>query len=59
MCQVNCVIAPRLGSNGVLLREYETHDLAELDVIQEKLNVYRIRLVLRGPVWLIIDEVVG
>lgn len=57
MSQVDGVCASSFGCHRILLRQYETHDLAELDVMQEELNVNGIGLVIAVRVALVFDEV--
>ena len=52
-------VGPPLRGDRVLLCKHEAHDLTQLDIIQKELNVDRIWLVLRRPVRLIVEKVVG
>lgn len=58
MCQVYGIGPSSLGCDRVLLRKHETHDLAELDILQEKLDVNRIRVVVTVWIPFVLDEVV-
>jgi len=41
-----------------LLREHKTHNLAELDIVNEELNMGRIWRELGRPVWFVLKEIV-
>lgn len=42
VCQVDGVVAwSRFACYAILLRKHETHDLAQFDIVQEELDVYR------------------
>jgi hypothetical protein len=41
-----------------LLRKHETHDLTELDIVQEELDVYRIGRVLGWSIGLVVDKII-
>lgn len=39
VCQVDSICPPRFRSHRVLLRKNQTHDLAQLDILEEELDV--------------------
>ena len=55
--EVDCVRSS-LGCNRVLLRQYQAHNFAQLDVVQEELYMDGIWLILRRSIRLIVNEVV-
>jgi hypothetical protein len=57
VCEVDCV-RPSLGRNRILLRQYETHNFAQLDVVQEELYMDGIWLILRRSIRLVVNEVI-
>jgi len=58
MSKIDCVVtATFLRSDRVVLRKDQTHDLAQFDVVQEEVDVYRVQRILGGLVSLVLDEV--
>jgi hypothetical protein len=47
-----------LGCHRVLLREYQTHDFAEFDILQEELNMYGIRRVRAREIAFVLNEII-
>lgn len=58
MRQVNRIVAPRFGRHRVLLRKNKAHDLTQLDVLEEELNVHWIGRVFGWGIILIFDKVI-
>ena len=58
MGQVDRVLLAAFLRRGVLLRQHEAYDLAQLHVLQEELHVHRVGRVLAPLVGLVLDEVV-
>lgn len=59
VCKVECIVTSSLGGCGVILSKYKTHNLAELDIIEEELHVCGILLVLCRSIRFIVEEVLG
>lgn len=57
MSKVDGICPSCLGCNGILLREDQSHDLAELHILEEKLNMYRLGLEIVVWVTLILNKV--
>jgi hypothetical protein len=58
MGEVNGIGALEFGSHGVLLGKHQAHNLTELDVVDEKLDVHRVLRKLGRAIRLIFYEVV-
>lgn len=58
MSQVDRIVAPRLGRHRILLRKNKAHDLTQLDVLKEELNMHWIRRVFGWHVIFIFDKVI-
>lgn len=59
MSQVNRIVAAAsLRSDRVVLRENQTHDFAEFDIIQEEMDVYRVERIFGRWICFVLDEVV-
>jgi hypothetical protein len=56
--QIKRIVPSHLRCYRILLRKHQTHDLTKLDIIQEELDVYRIRRIFSRSIGLIVDEVV-
>lgn len=56
--QVNRILSSCFGSNGVLLGQDQAHDLAQPNVLEEKLDVYIIRRIFCRLIQFIFDEIV-
>ncbi len=50
-------IRPPLACDRILLRKNKAHNFAELDIVQEELDMYWVRLVLRRSVGLVIQKI--
>lgn len=61
-CHVTVREVDRIGSplrrNRILLRQYESHNLAKLDIVQEELYMDRVGLILCRSIWLIINKII-
>lgn len=58
MCQVERIVLSSFGCYRVLLREHEAHNLRQLDVVEEELDVNWVGRKLCGSIRLVVDEVV-
>jgi len=47
-----------LRSDCVVLRKYQAHDLAQLDVVEEELHVYRIWWIAHRLISIVLDKIV-
>lgn len=56
--QVDCVCSSGLGCDGVLLGQYEAHNLTELGVLEEELDMDRVGRRLCDAIYFVLDEIV-
>ena len=58
MSKINGVLAPCFRCHRVLLRQYESHDLAKSHILKKELDVYRVGWIFCRLIHFIFDEVV-
>lgn len=58
VCQVESVIPTEFRRHGILLRKDKSHDLTQLHVIQEELNMHGVGRIFGGSVRFVVEEVV-
>ena len=56
--QIEGVVSPELRGHRVLLRQHQSHDLAQLDVVEEELDVNGVGWVLGRSIGFVVNEVV-
>jgi hypothetical protein len=57
MCQIDGIGSSGFGRHRVLLGQHQPHDLAELDVLQEELDVDRVASIVVVRIAFIFDEI--
>lgn len=58
MGEVEGIVLAHFARHRVLLRQYQAHDFAQFDVIEEELHVYWVRGELGRAIELVVDEVI-
>jgi hypothetical protein len=57
MRQIDSIRSSCFRCHGILLREHQTHDLTQLDVLQEEVDVHWIPPIVAGWIAFLLDEV--